>query len=64
MTARDAGELIGVIKPETAIPIHYEGWSHFKQGRDAAERDFAKAGEDVQAKIRWIPIGEPVALDG
>ena len=33
MTAKDAVELCGLIRPRTAIPIHYEGWTHFKQGR-------------------------------
>ena len=28
-------------QPHTAIPIHYEGWKHFRQGREAIEREFA-----------------------
>ena len=28
MTARDAVELCDLIRPSTAIPIHYEGWKH------------------------------------
>ena len=45
-----------------AIPIHYEGWKHFREGR---ERDRARAGrapEDVRRRVRWLPIGEPVDL--
>ncbi len=41
MTARDAVELCGLIRPRSAIPIHYEGWKHFRQGREAIEREFA-----------------------
>ena len=41
MTAHDAIELVGLVKPRTAIPIHYEGWKHFKEGRDAIERELA-----------------------
>ena len=33
MTAREAVELCGLIRPRTVIPIHYEGWKHFRQGR-------------------------------
>ena len=59
MTARDAVELAGLVRPRTAIPIHYEGWRHFKQGRGAVERELARAPEDVRACFRWIPIGAP-----
>ena len=30
-------------QPETIVPIHYEGWKHFREGRAAAERAFAEA---------------------
>jgi L-ascorbate metabolism protein UlaG (beta-lactamase superfamily) len=53
MTAHDAVELCRLVRPRTAIPIHYEGWKHFRQGRDAVEREFAKAPEDVRRSIRW-----------
>ena len=57
MTARDAVELIGLIRPRTAIPVHYEGWKHFKQGRAAIEREFEGAPEEIRSRIRWLPIG-------
>ena len=60
MTAQDAVELCRLIRPRTAIPIHYEGWKHFRQGRDAIEREFAGAPEDVRRSIRWLPIGVAV----
>jgi L-ascorbate metabolism protein UlaG (beta-lactamase superfamily) len=59
MTARDVVELIGLARPSTAIPIHYEGWAHFKDGREALERELARAPEDVRARVRWLPIGTP-----
>ena len=63
MTARDAVELLGLVRPRTAIPIHYEGWAHFQESRDEIEREFARAPEEVRRVIRWVPIGEPVELD-
>lgn len=45
MTARDAVEC-HQLHPRTAIPIHYEGWTHFRHGRDVIEREFAKAPDD------------------
>jgi len=57
MTARDAVELCRLLRPRTAIPIHYEGWKHFREGRDAIERELASAPEDIRRHIRWLPIG-------
>jgi L-ascorbate metabolism protein UlaG (beta-lactamase superfamily) len=56
MTASDAVELVRLLLPRVAIPIHYEGWAHFKQGREAIEREFAAAA-DVRERVRWLPIG-------
>jgi L-ascorbate metabolism protein UlaG (beta-lactamase superfamily) len=64
MTAAEAVELCSLVRPRTAIPIHYEGWKHFKEGREAIEREFANAPEDIRNSIRWLPIGEPVELPG
>ena len=54
MTASDAVELLDLIKPRVAIPIHYEGWAHFKEGRAEIER--------VTDRFQWLPIGEPVEI--
>jgi len=62
MTAREAVRICGLIRPRTVIPIHYEGWSHFRQGRNAIERRFASAAEDMRRSIRWVPIGVGVEL--
>lgn len=62
MTAKDAVELTGLIEPRTAIPIHYEGWKHFRQGRAAIERELAAAPTAVAERFRWVEIGEPVTL--
>jgi L-ascorbate metabolism protein UlaG (beta-lactamase superfamily) len=62
LTARDAIELCSLVRPRTAIPIHYEGWGHFREGREAIERELAAAPGDVRDRFRWLPIGEPVVL--
>ena len=62
MTASEAIELCQLIRPRLVIPIHYEGWSHFKEGRDAIERELESAPEDVRRRFRWLPIGEAVDL--
>ena len=62
MSAADAIELCGLMRPRTLIPIHYEGWGHFKEGRSEIERELASAPEEVRASVRWLPIGEPAEL--
>jgi L-ascorbate metabolism protein UlaG (beta-lactamase superfamily) len=62
MTASDAVELCGLLRPHTAIPVHYEGWKHFKQGRQAIERELERAPDNVRERFRWLPIGIPVEI--
>jgi L-ascorbate metabolism protein UlaG (beta-lactamase superfamily) len=63
MTGREAVELCRLVAPRTAIPIHYEGWRHFRQGRDAVERELADAPADIRRRFRWLPIGEAVEIE-
>ncbi len=63
MSGRDAAALTARLRPHTAVPVHYEGWSHFTQGRDRIERDLAAAPHDVQDRVRWAPIGSPLRLE-
>ena len=63
-TAREAVELCRELRPRVTIPVHYEGWKHFREGRDAIERAFAAAPDAVRASVRWLPIGEAVDIAG
>lgn len=63
MTARDAVALCRRLRPRIAVPIHYEGWSHFREGRQEIEREFARAPADVRQSVRWLPLGRAVQLD-
>ncbi len=62
MTAKDAIELCLLLEPRNAIPIHYEGWKHFKEGRETIERELAHASDDVRRRIRWLPLGAEVEI--
>jgi L-ascorbate metabolism protein UlaG (beta-lactamase superfamily) len=62
MTAAGAVELLGLIRPHTTIPVHYEGWKHFKQGRKDIEKELANAPDEIRHSIHWLPIGTPVEL--
>jgi L-ascorbate metabolism protein UlaG (beta-lactamase superfamily) len=62
MTGREAVELCRLVRPRTVIPVHYEGWAHFREGREAVERALA-AAPDVSHRVRWLPSGVAVDLD-
>lgn len=63
LTANDAVELCRLVRPRTAVPVHYEGWKHFKQGREDVERAFAQAPEEIRRSLRWLPLGTEVELE-
>lgn len=62
MDAREAAAAIREIDVRTVVPIHYEGWTHFKQGRVAVEDEFDRAG--VSERVRWLQPGQPMELGG
>ncbi len=64
MTADDAVELCGLLRPHITIPIHYEGWKHFKQGGHAIQRTFATAPAEIRDHVRWLPLGIPIDVGG
>lgn len=61
MNARQAIELCGEIRPRTVLPLHYEGWKHFREGRDKIEAELAAAPAELRESVRWLDIG--VAAD-
>jgi L-ascorbate metabolism protein UlaG (beta-lactamase superfamily) len=63
MTGRRAVELCELAGPRVVVPVHYEGWAHFADGRPAIERALAGAASDVRNRVRWLPIGTAVDLD-
>ncbi|MFL5872635.1 MAG: MBL fold metallo-hydrolase [Solirubrobacterales bacterium] len=57
LSAGEAVELLEALRPQTTVPIHYEGWKHFRQGRDELEAELAGAPAEVRDRVRWLPIG-------
>jgi L-ascorbate metabolism protein UlaG (beta-lactamase superfamily) len=62
MAAHDAVELVRLLRPRTAVPVHYEGWSHFSEGQEGIARKLAVAPDDVRARFRMVPRGTPVEI--
>jgi L-ascorbate metabolism protein UlaG (beta-lactamase superfamily) len=44
----------------TIVPLHYEGWEHFSEGRAEIDRTFAAAG--LSERLRWLSPGQPTDL--
>jgi L-ascorbate metabolism protein UlaG (beta-lactamase superfamily) len=63
MTGRQAVQLCGLLDARTVVPVHFEGWSHFAQGRAALERDLARGPDEIRQRFRWLPLGRPVELE-
>ena len=64
MTAQEAVELCRLVRPHTAIPVHYEGWTHFRQGRAAITQEFEQAPADIGRRLQWLPFGANVSIAG
>jgi L-ascorbate metabolism protein UlaG (beta-lactamase superfamily) len=58
MTAAEAVELLGGGGAGTVVPIHYEGWKHFREGRSEAERVLGQSG----LPVTWLEPGVATEL--
>ncbi|GAA1605828.1 MBL fold metallo-hydrolase [Kribbella sancticallisti] len=63
MAGPDGVELCELLRAQTVIPVHYEGWSHFTQGRSAIEEAFAVAAPEVRAALLWLELGIPKTVE-
>ena len=52
MTAREGAELIRLLRPRVTVPVHYAGWTHFRDPETAARQILS------DSDIRWLTPGE------
>jgi L-ascorbate metabolism protein UlaG (beta-lactamase superfamily) len=62
MNGREAAELIGLLRPRAAVPVHFEGWSHFRQQESALHQALEAAPDDVRRRLRWLTRGKPLEI--
>jgi L-ascorbate metabolism protein UlaG (beta-lactamase superfamily) len=62
MTGTQAADLCRRLAPATVVPIHYDGWSHFREDRAAAESELA-AGLPGGPTITWLEPGTPSPIE-
>ena len=60
MSAQSAAAFAGELGAEIIVPIHFEGWTHFREGRAEAEAAFNAAG--LGPRVRWLTPGVRTAL--
>jgi L-ascorbate metabolism protein UlaG (beta-lactamase superfamily) len=57
MTAADGVELMTAVRPRVAVPVHFDGWSHFQEGRDVVAATIAAAPADVRDRFQLLDPG-------
>lgn len=62
MNGTDAVQLITELGPRIAVPAHFSGWSHFRDGEDGMRSAVSEAPESTRERIRWLPEGVPTDL--
>lgn len=60
-TAEEGRRTVEYLNPQSCYPIHYEGWSHFSEGRKEIERAFA--GTEAASRLRWLTPGQRQTIE-
>lgn len=55
--------LCRTIRPRTVVPVHYEGWSHFREGRAAIDAALARSDPSTREMFRVLDLGSPTPLE-
>jgi L-ascorbate metabolism protein UlaG (beta-lactamase superfamily) len=63
MTAADGMAFASELDAHTIVPVHFEGWSHFKDGPEQLEAAVAAATPAVRDAVVHPQIGTPIDLD-
>lgn len=61
MNAKEAARVASELGLKTLLPIHYEGWKHFRENRATAEQQFTASG--IADRVRWLPAGVAETVD-
>jgi L-ascorbate metabolism protein UlaG (beta-lactamase superfamily) len=62
MNAREAIALIDILQPDVAVPVHYDGWSHFTEPEKAIRRRLDASPQAIRDRFRWLRLGQPRQL--
>jgi len=60
MTGEEGVEAARAFGESIIIPLHYEGWEYFSEGREVIAAAFEKAG--MGNRLRWLEAGKEMAI--
>jgi L-ascorbate metabolism protein UlaG (beta-lactamase superfamily) len=60
LTSAEAAEAARILRARQVIPLHFEGWAHFSQGRDTLPEAFAAAG--LAGRLTLPDLGATIAF--
>jgi L-ascorbate metabolism protein UlaG (beta-lactamase superfamily) len=61
MNGRQAAHAAEVLGARTVVPVHYDGWTHFREPKSDAHRAFEEAA--ISDKVHWLIKGTPTEID-
>lgn len=59
MNSTDALHLLDLSRPRVAVPVHYEGWSHFSEPEKDLRSTLASAARHPPIALTWLQPGTP-----
>lgn len=62
MDGIQGARLVRDIGAEVVVPMHFEGWGHFAEGRKGVEGDFEREGVELAGRVRWLVVGEETTI--
>ncbi|WP_402466491.1 MBL fold metallo-hydrolase [Isoptericola aurantiacus] len=62
MDGHDAVELLRTVRPRRAVPVHYEGWSHFSEPVSDLRRAVDGAEQQLRERVVWLSPGVPTPV--
>ncbi len=62
MNGADAVQLITELEPRVAVPAHFSGWSHFRDGEDGIRSAVRDAPDSTRERVRWLDEGVSTEL--
>jgi L-ascorbate metabolism protein UlaG (beta-lactamase superfamily) len=60
LTSAQAARAAFLLNARFVVPLHFEGWAHFTQGRDSLRSAFAEAG--LADRLHMVELGERIAF--
>ena len=61
MDTNDAIETARAFPDALVVPVHYEGWMHFKQNGDDLQTAFKALG--IEPRLRMLQPGVPTVIE-